>query len=377
MPVAAFLSGGLDSSAVVTSMALKGEAPHVFTARYTGSGADATDETDLARTLAGRAGAEITVVDIQPNVPEIIEPIVRALDEPHADDSAVPTWLLSQVVGSRYKVALTGIGGDELFAGYRRHIGLLASEYYAKLPQGLRRLAGLASRMLPEPRSGGLGTDRLKRFLHTSNGSIPDRFLSLMNPTANGTRAALYAPALRSQISGEAARRRFHEVFGSNGARPQGLAAGLYLDYATFLPDDVLALNDRLSMAHSLEIRVPFVDHVLVESAFPLSQSVKIGPRWQPKRLLRQALAPRLTPAHLRAPKRGFVGPTTAWLRNELSGMLTDESILSQQVVSATGTYSAKQALSPAAWEKGIVATFQAVRSCFSKQGIVAGSTAQ
>ena len=76
---------------------------------------------------------------------------------------------------------------------------------------------------------------------------------------------------------------------------------------------------------------MPFVDHVLVESAFPLSQSVKIGPRWQPKRLLRQALAPRLTPAHLRAPKRGFVGPTTAWLRNELSGMLTDELSAARQ----------------------------------------------
>jgi len=108
------------------------------------------------------------------------------------------------------------------------------------------------------------------------------------------------------------------------GSPPRGLAAGLFLDYTTFLPDDILALSDRLAMAHSLEVRVPFVDHVLVEAVFPLPQRVKIGP-WAAKRLLRRALRPRLPPDHLRAPKRGFVGPTAAWLRNELRPMLTDE----------------------------------------------------
>jgi asparagine synthase (glutamine-hydrolysing) len=326
VPVAAFLSGGLDSSAVVTGMALTGEPPHAFSARYSGSGSKATDETELARALATRVGANLTVIDINPDVRDNVEPIVRALDEPHADDSAMPTWLLSQAVGSRYKVALTGIGGDELFAGYRRHIGLLAASAYARLPAGVRRLAGRASRLLPEPPGGGLGIDRLKRFLRTGNGSVPDRFLSLMDHTPNDQRLGLYASGLRTHISGEAAASRFRESFSANGSPvPVGLAAGLYLDYATFLPDDILALNDRLSMAHSLEVRVPFVDHVLVEAIFPLPQRVKIGPWWQPKRLLRQALRPRLPAAHFRAPKRGFVGPTAAWLRNELSGLLVDE----------------------------------------------------
>jgi len=99
VPVATFLSGGLDSSAVTASMALAGNTPHAFTARYSGSGATAADETGLARTLANRYGAELTVVDIRPELLNIFEPIVRALDEPHADDSAVPTWLLSQAVG--------------------------------------------------------------------------------------------------------------------------------------------------------------------------------------------------------------------------------------------------------------------------------------
>ena len=324
VPVAAFLSGGLDSSGVVASMALSGDVPHAFTARYTGSGASTTDETDLARSLAARHRAELTVIDIQPDVESIFEPIVYALDEPHADDSAIPTWLLSQAVGSRYKVALTGTGGDELFAGYRRHIGLLATEQYAKLPAPLRRLVGAASRFIPEPRDGTLGVDRLKRFLHTGNGNVPDRFLGMMSRLSTDQRLALYTPELRTHISGMAAGSRFREVFGAQGP-VSGLAAGLYLDYATFLPDDILALSDRLAMAHSLEVRVPFVDHVLVEAVFPLPQRMKIGPLWEKKRLLRRALRPRLPEQHLRAPKRGFVGPTVAWLRTELRPVLTDE----------------------------------------------------
>jgi asparagine synthase (glutamine-hydrolysing) len=326
VPVAAFLSGGLDSSGVVASMAQSrsGEMPHAFTARYVGSGAAAADETDLARTLAARHGAELTVIDIRPDLEAIFEPIVRALDEPHADDSAIPTWLLSEAVGSRYKVALTGIGGDELFAGYRRHIGLLATEQYAKLPSRLRRILGAASQWLPEPRGGTLGIDRLKRFLRTGNGSVPDRFLGMMSRLSDDERLDLYTPDLRAQISGGAARTRFRDLFAAQEGL-SGLAAGLYMDYTTFLPDDILALSDRLAMAHSLEIRVPFVDHRLVEAVFPIPQRVKIGSRWQKKHLLRRALRPRLPAAHLRAPKRGFVGPTAAWLRNELRPLLTDE----------------------------------------------------
>ena len=330
VPVAAFLSGGLDSSAVVASMALAGDRPHAFTARYFGTGATSADETHLARALAARYGAELTIVDIRPDVRNIFEPIVRALDEPHADDSAIPTWLLSEAVGSRYKVVLTGTGGDELFAGYRRHIGLLAAERYAKLPPGLRRIAGAASRLLPEPHDGTLRVDRLKRFLRSDGGAAPDRFLSLLSRLSNGERPALYAPSLRASITGGAARARFQDLFHSQG-RPSGLAAGLFFDYMTFLPDDILALSDRLSMAHSLEVRVPLVDHVLVEAVFPVPQHVKIGRWWRSKRLLRGALRPRLPAAHFRAPKRGFVGPTSAWLRHELREMLVDELSLERQ----------------------------------------------
>ena len=325
VPVAAFLSGGLDSSAVAASWALASEAPHAYTARYFGSGAAGADETGLARRLASRYGVKLTEVDVHPQVRDLLEPIARALDEPHADESAVPTWLLSRAVGASYKVALTGIGGDELFAGYRRHIGMLMGEHYARLPGAVQRGVSTLANLLREPRGGSLAIDRLKRFLRPGSGAAPDRFLGYLTRCPDAERRRLYSADLRDGggPSGAAARLRFQELHQRHGARA-GLSAALYLDYKTFLSDDVLALSDRIAMAHSLEIRVPFVDHEFVERVFPLPDHVKIG-AGQNKRLLKRALRGRLPPEHLRAPKRGFVGPTAEWLRHELRDVIEDE----------------------------------------------------
>jgi asparagine synthase (glutamine-hydrolysing) len=323
VPVAAFLSGGLDSSAVVASWALAREAPHAFTARYVGSGTASRDETPLARQLAARYGVRLTEVDIRPDVRDLLEPIAFALDEPHADESALPTWVLSQVVGASYKVALTGIGGDELFAGYRRHVGLLLGAYYARLPRVVRWLASALADRQREPDGASLTTDRIKRFLRQDRADVSDRFLGYVTRLPDAHRLGLYTRDIRQQVSGDAARRWFHTLHQNHGA-PSGLAAALYLDYKTFLADDVLALSDRVAMAHSLEIRVPLVDHELVERVFPLPDHVKIG-LWQCKRLLKRALRHRLPAEHLRAPKRGFLGPTADWLRHELRDVVEDE----------------------------------------------------
>jgi asparagine synthase (glutamine-hydrolysing) len=323
VPVAAFLSGGLDSSAVVASMALSGETPHAFTARYHGSGAEAADESVLAGALATRYGAKLTVIDVEPDVREIFEPIVRALDEPHADESAIPSWLISQAVAREYKVALSGTGGDELFAGYRRHIGLLMGEWYHRVPPSLRRALSRLASALPEPRDASLGRDRIKRFLRTAEGMVSDRYLGYLTRLPDAARAALFTSRVRREMTGRAAREWFRVLY-RRGGEPSGVRGGLYLDYKTYLPDDLLALSDRLSMAHSLEVRVPFVDHELVRTVFPLPDRLKVGLR-RGKPLLRRALRTRLPSAHFRAPKRGFVGPTASWLRNELRGLLCDE----------------------------------------------------
>ena len=322
VPLAVLLSGGLDSSAVLASMALAGRTPHAYTARYHGSGSAAADETGLAAALAQRYGARLTVVDVEPNIVDLIEPIVLALDEPHADESAVPTWLISQRVASEYKVALSGTGGDELFAGYRRHFALRSTERWTRLPAALRAALAAGVRRLPEPRGGSLAVHRLKRFVATQPGSVPQRYLALLNKLP-GEGASIFRPDLARELGESAAAARLEALYREGGS-PAGIRAGLYLDYQTYLPDDLLHVGDRISMAHSLELRVPFVDHLLVERLYPLADRVRIG-RGRPKDLLRRALANRLPPQHFTAPKRGFVGPTALWLRNELRDLVRDE----------------------------------------------------
>jgi asparagine synthase (glutamine-hydrolysing) len=323
VPLAVLLSGGIDSSAIFSSMAVNGAQPHGYTARYVGSGAERADETGLAADLANRYGAKLTVVDVEPRLTDLLEPIARALDEPHADESAIPTWLISERVARDYKVVLTGTGGDELFAGYRRHLGLLLSDRYTRLPAAVRSLLTRGVDMLPEPRNGGLAVHRMKRFVRTNAGALPLRYLNMLDKLPGDLRSPIFARGIASGLGESSAAQRLVDLYADAGS-PQGLTAPLYLDYKTYLPDDILHVSDRISMAHSLEARVPFVDHRFVEQAFPLSDRLKIG-RGRAKQLLRNALVKRLPPQHFRAPKRGFVGPTALWLRNELRDVMRDE----------------------------------------------------
>src|SRR6266511_2695688 len=208
VPVAAFLSGGLDSSAVVASWALASDAPHAFTARYFGSGAASADETDLARRLAARYGVKLTEVEIHPGIRDLLEPITYALDEPHADASAVPTWLLSQAVSASYRVALTGIGGDELFAGYRRHIGFLMGEGYTRLPRAVQRGVSALANLVREPRDGSLAVDRVKRFLRPGNGAGAAPALRA-RAAQSAERQRRERPAARAAPASRRARRAF------------------------------------------------------------------------------------------------------------------------------------------------------------------------
>ena len=321
VPVAAFLSGGIDSSSVVASAAMQQSPPRAFVAQYHGTGAVSADETGLARELANRYGAGLTVIDIRPDVTASFERIVEALDEPHADDSVIPTWTLAEAVAREYKVALTGIGGDELFAGYRRHLGVVWSGWYGRLPRGVRRMIAGISGALRESESGR-SVYRLRRFAEGGEGDASARMLSFVSRLQDDERARLYSASARPAAGGAAAR-IFREHLADAGPSDP-LRSAQFLDYRTFLPDDILALGDRISMAHGLELRMPFVDHELVDRVFPVASRRKAG--WfRPKQLLREAMRDRLPAAHFSAPKRGFVGPTSAWLRRELRPMLEDE----------------------------------------------------
>jgi asparagine synthase (glutamine-hydrolysing) len=320
LPVAAFLSGGLDSSAVLASAAADGAPPHAFTCRYSGSGSAATDETALAAAMAERGGARLTVVDIHADIAGTFDRIIRALDEPLADDSAIPSWFLAERVAAEYKVALTGIGGDELFVGYRRHQAIMALDAWQMVPRPIRgAISGLAS-LLPEP-TGWPAIGRAKRFLDIGERGHASRYLGAVRRLGRDERSWLYGEdPTRGDFTSAL---RSLGVIATESSPRDSLTAALVQDYRAFLADDVLALADRVSMAHGLELRVPFVDHEMVERIFPLPAHVK-ATVWQRKRLLSKALKSRLPAEHFRAPKRGFTGPTGAWMRSELRPMLLD-----------------------------------------------------
>jgi len=333
VPIAALLSGGIDSSAVVSSMALLGTKAHAFTARYHGSGAANSDEVPLAQALAQKYGAQLTVVDIEPSVQDLLAPICFAMDEPISDESALPTWLISERVAQDYKVVLAGTGGDELFGGYRRHRALRLGSAYGLLPAAVRGGVSRAASLIREPQNGGLGLSRAKRFLRSGGGSVASRYADFVSRLSVEDFARLRGRERNAALH----TRVFEDVLQQRGS-DSAIRSALCIDYHTYLPDDLLALSDRIASAHSLEVRVPFVDHRLIDALFPLPDRLRIR-RGQQKWMLREAVADRLTPAHMSAPKRGFVGPTAAWLRNELRDLLIDE--LSPARLSRLGLFDA------------------------------------
>jgi asparagine synthase (glutamine-hydrolysing) len=182
----------------------------------------------------------------------------------------------------------------------------------------LRAGASRIANALPEPRSGSLEITRLKRFLRAGDGPAAARYAEYVSRLSDADFRQLRTHGLSD---------RHVTLFAqtaSAGAADGALRQALRIDYGVYLPDDLLALSDRIASAHSLEVRVPFVDHHLVDQLFPLPDDLRIRGSRQ-KWVLREAVRERLTPAHFTAPKRGFVGPTASWLRNELRQVLTDE----------------------------------------------------
>jgi asparagine synthase (glutamine-hydrolysing) len=324
VPVGAFLSGGLDSGAVLAYMAAAGvAAPRAYTVRFAGASAPGEDETSLARLAAQRFGAEHTVLDVTPRAIDIMDEVIGALDQPLADTSTIPTYYLTRAVAREVKVALSGLGGDELFGGYERHAGIVASDRLEIVPPGLRRLLGTggaaALRQLG-PRT--LATDRIDRFLRHADQGPDGRYLGFVTRMGSADLAALLHPDVFTAAAAAEARERLLRCFGADGGAPI-LNRALAHDFDQYLPGDILPLTDRLSMWHSLEVRVPFLDHRLVELAARIPPALKVRGR-QKKFILRRLLASRLPPPYFTAPKRGFTAPVTTWLRGELREYVAD-----------------------------------------------------
>ena len=317
VPVGAFLSGGIDSSAVLAAMTRASPgAVTAFTIGYPGS---RVDETAAAREVAEHLGCKHVVLaldttDASDTLPEIL----ASYDEPFADLAAIPNWHLSRLAAEHVKVVLCGEGGDELFAGYKRHRNAHAIERARPL---IGRLGSVATALDRWPETGSTRLNywrqnarRAAEFMRLSDGY--QQFFAATQTSTLELRRRLYtAEFWTAQESGDSYARLESEYFGSD--TPENLSAldqFLFADLSLNMPSAMLTRLDRASMAHSLEARVPFLSHKMVDWALTIPTDLKlrglIG-----KRILRQAVAPWLPPSVMQRPKQGFQIPHAAWLR--------------------------------------------------------------
>jgi asparagine synthase (glutamine-hydrolysing) len=306
VPIGAFLSGGVDSSAVVALMAGASSSVRTFSIGFE----DPTfDERQFARIVAQRFGTQHTEFVVRPDAVELIEELVAAHDQPFGDSTAVPTYLLSNLTREHVTVALCGDGGDELFAGYERFAAGVAMATYQRLPLTMRRLLRSAARALPaSARSGRMLS--LARFAEQGDQDLLDAFRSWVGYVPDDWLTAMLPPTADWGLS------HYRGIWQeSEGAAV--LDRLLHLNMRTYLLDDLLPKVDRTSMAHALEVRSPFLDRELLEFVACLPPSYKQR-GLSLKRVLKLAVRDLVPAEILRRPKQGFGVPLGRWFRSDL-----------------------------------------------------------
>ena len=305
VPVGVFLSGGVDSGTLAALAAE--ETPGQIATFSIGFEEQSFDELELARMVAQRYGTDHHELVLRPDAVELLPDIVDAFDEPFADSSALPTYLVSKLASEHVKVALSGEGGDELFGGYYTYVADLLAPRLAPLARLTRPLV----ERIPSSSQRVSLDYKARRFVRAAHLPPLERH--------HGWKEIL-GPELREQLldgrRGADPLTSWREYWAeSEGAEP--LARLQDLDLGVYLPTDLLVKTDRASMAHSLEARVPFLDPAVAELALALPTKLKVR-RLQKKRLLRKAVEPLLPREVVDGAKRGFSIPAAAWLRGEL-----------------------------------------------------------
>jgi asparagine synthase (glutamine-hydrolysing) len=326
VPVGVLLSGGIDSCALVAFAA--GESGERVSTFSIGFEERSFDELHNARLVAERYGTDHHELVLRPAAAELLPEIVDAFDEPFADSSALPTYLVSRLAADHVKVALSGEGGDELFGGYHTYVADLLAPRIGRVAAALRplveRLPSSSARVSFDYKAkrfvGGAGLPPLEAHHAWKEIFSPDARASLLDGRSRGTLDPL-----------DLYRARYAETDGAEQlARLQDVDIGIYL------VDDLLVKTDRASMAHSLEARVPFLDPAVSEFALSLPTHHKVR-GFAKKRLMRRAVAPLLPRSIVHGRKRGFSIPAAAWLRGELQPFARE--VLSPDVVRRQGYF--------------------------------------
>ena len=333
VPLGAFLSGGIDSSTVVALMAEASSRPvKTFNIAFREG---SYDESSYAREVAKLFGTEHREEIVTPDVVSLFDRLVVHLDEPFADVSLFPTYLVSEVASREVKVVLSGDGGDELFAGYDWYVADRLARTLARFP-GPWALGVLeaVSEWFPESAKKKGLVNSVKRFLAGARAPEELQHYRWLSHLPAGEKEQLYSKSLRDSLAGFSAAAPVVSTLGEE--RNDLLNRQLHADFKLFLADDILVKVDRMSMAASLEARAPFLDKDVVELAFRMPGSLKLR-GYRRKHVLKQAMADKLPPRILNRRKEGFSIPMKNWLRGELRPLM--ESLLSRERIEARGLF--------------------------------------
>jgi asparagine synthase (glutamine-hydrolysing) len=313
----------VDSSAVVAEMAALGGKVKTFCIGYD-SGGSYYDERKYAAMVAQQFGTEHAEFVVQPDVLDVIPKLVDAFDQPFADSSAIANYYVFQETRKHVKVVLSGLGGDEVAAGYERYAGLRMLQQWRALPKWLRGgvIGGIAN-ALPDPKSGNRIVERIKRFVR--NGTLDDAnaYLGYVSAFDAARRKELWTTSAAQRLNGHDAASYITDRF-NDPAASDPVNKALYTDTLTYLTGDLLTLTDRMSMLASVEGRAPFVDHELVEFMGRVPPELKLKGNSNKKYLLKKAFEGTLPHEILYRAKRGFTVPLTVWFRNELNPMVRE-----------------------------------------------------
>ena len=317
VPVAAFLSGGIDSSAILAAMTRAGGQPvKAFTIGYPGA---RIDETAAAREIADHLGCEHIVAPLDiADATDILPQIQRCYDEPFADMAAIPTWFASKLAAEHVKVVLCGEGGDELFAGYKRHRNARAIERLRPMIGAAGPLGAIIDRVPPtsSPRLNYLRqhAQRVAEFIRLPDGY--QQFFAATQISRRALRQRVYSADFWHRHESDASYAQLEQEYFAAATAPMAssLEQFLFADLTLNMPSAMLVRLDRASMAHSLEARVPFLSHKLIDWALTVPTELKLRGTTG-KFILRNAVAPWLPKSVLKRPKQGFQMPLADWLR--------------------------------------------------------------
>jgi len=336
VPVGVMLSGGIDSSALTALMArVRGDADfHTFSLAFD---EPSFDESPYARLVARHVGTQHHEIRVTPQqVQNLLPKYLGYIDEPYADGSAIPTYLLAQCAREFVTVLLSGEGGDEFFSGYDTHAAYRVRELYRRIPARLRQglIRPLVDRLPVSHRRLSLDF-KAKRFVRGAELDVPESHFYWRVVLSEDAKRLVLAEPQRFQEYAPS-HQFFAEAYARCGA-PDALNRLLYIDCSYHLPDDLMIKNDRMTMAHSLEARVPFTDTELVAFLATVPVAHKM-PGLRKKHLLRSALQGVLPDAILKKKKLGLEMPYSRWLRAELREV--GESVLADARLRATGLFN-------------------------------------